>query len=87
MDNKHRAILFAGVVFFVLIVTTFWTVSNAQGAAARALELQREQIIRSKQCVNNCDKLIEGGEINCEWIECHEKCQAKKPAPYCQELE
>ncbi len=75
MDNKHRAMLFAGVVFFVLIVTTFWTVNNAQGTATRALELQKEQIITAKQCASNCDALIESDAIGCDWIECHERCQ------------
>jgi hypothetical protein len=84
MDNKHRAILFAGVMFFVLIVTTFWSVNNAQGAATKALELQREQINTAKQCANNCDQLLLSGTADCEWIECHERCQTKAEYPYCQ---
>ncbi len=86
MDNKHRAMLFAGVVFFVLIITTFWSVSNANGAATRALEIQQEQINTAKVCAKNCDSLINSGEANCDWIECHEKCQIGDAFPYCQEL-
>jgi len=75
MNNAQRAILFAGVVFFVLIVTMFSGVNDARGRATQAVEMQTEQIIKAKECAANCDALIESGEMECEWIECHERCQ------------
>ncbi len=86
MENKNRAMLFFGVMFFVLILVTFYGVNQANGAATKALELQQKQMNTSKQCSNNCDALAEAGQLNCEWIECHERCQVGKPEPYCKEL-
>ena len=82
MDNKHRAVIFAGVVFFVMIIAVFWSVNNANVTGKAVLDEQQKQRAISKQCANNCDQKIEAGELNCDWIECHEKCQVGET---CQE--
>ncbi len=75
MNNAQRATLFAGVVFFVLVVTIFWSINDTRGLATSAIELQVMQMEKSKECANTCDTLIEQGEMTCNWIECHERCQ------------
>ncbi|MBU2100127.1 hypothetical protein KKG83_04145 [Candidatus Micrarchaeota archaeon] len=88
MDNKHRAVLFFGVMFFVLIVTIFWTSNNAQGTATKVLKTQEDQINRAKGCADLCDQLIISGQVDCEWIECHQRCYADSGSyPYCQSNE
>ncbi|MFH1663325.1 MAG: hypothetical protein ABH986_00685 [archaeon] len=75
MNNMYRAVIFAGVVFFVLIIAVFWSVNNAQTTGKAVLDEQQKQKAISKQCANNCDQQIQAGELDCDWIECHEKCQ------------
>ena len=75
MNNMYRAVIFAGVVFFVMIIAVFWSVNNANVTGKAVLDEQQKQRALSKQCATNCDKLIQAGELDCNWIECHERCQ------------
>ncbi|MFH1663960.1 MAG: hypothetical protein ABH986_04090 [archaeon] len=75
MDNKQRIMIFGAVFFLVLILTISIGVSQANGAAIKALDLQEKQLTLAKQCATECDSKISSGEISCDWIECSERCQ------------
>jgi len=85
LDNKHRAMLFFGVMIFVMIGFISYITSAAYDAAGAAVSLQQSQINQSKVCANNCDSLAEAGQLSCDWIECHQRCYIGSDYPYCTE--
>jgi len=85
LDNRYRAMLFFAVMFFVLIIVTFYTASQTFNAAGSAVQFQQQQLNISKACANNCDALAEAGQLNCDWIVCHERCQVGILEPYCNQ--